>query len=189
MTAVETKIQSMLKSLNPAIAKQGLANVLYWGYSQIGYGSKRVRLFCNNVTPNQIAQYQALVATHGVPCLRQMSAIGMPQYSGVSFLSKALMFLNPIDYCVLDLQLARIRLAARSATGACVALYQLHAYKTTIRPTFYNQRIYDAWRIECRYISDTYFGGTLRAVDIERGFFHLIQSKRLATAQAIYAAA
>ncbi len=184
MVAVEAAIQTMLTSANPAVAKQGLANVLYWGYAQIGFGPTRVNRFWNNVTAVQIAQYQALVAAHGVPTLRQLRAVGMPEYSGISFLSKVLMFLDPTNYCVLDLQLAGIRLAP-----GVRPLHGLVVHRTTIGVTHHNQAIYNAWRAECRDISNVYFGGIHRAADIERGFFHLIQAGNLPAAQAIYAAA
>ncbi|WP_286787679.1 MULTISPECIES: hypothetical protein [unclassified Pseudomonas] len=184
MAAVEAAIQTMLLSENPTIAKQGLANVLYWGYAQIGFGSTRVNRFLNNVTLAQIAQYQALVAAHGLPSLRQLKAVGMPEYSGISFLSKVLMFLDPTNYCVLDLQLAGMRnaLGARSLHGLVV-------HGTTIGATHHNQSIYDAWRAECAAISNVYFGGVYRTVDVERGFFQLVQAGNLPAAQAIYAAA
>ncbi len=184
MPAVEVTIQAMLLSVNPVIAKQGLANVLYWGYAQIGFRSTRVHKFWNNVTAAQIAEYQALVAAYGVPSLRQLKAVGMPEYSGVSFLSKIMMFLDPANYCVLDLQLAGIGLAlgVRPLHGVVV-------HGTTIGATFHNQRIYNAWRAECMSISKIYFGGAFRVVDIERGFFQLIQSGNLHAAQLIYSAA
>jgi hypothetical protein len=139
MAAVEVAIQTMLLSTNPAIAKQGLANVLYWGYAQIGFGPTRVNRFWNGVTAAQLAQYQALVTAHGVPSLRQLRAIGMPEYSGISFLSKILMFLDPTNYCVLDLQLAGIR----HVPGAR-PLHGLVVHGTTIGATHHNQTIYNA---------------------------------------------
>lgn len=184
MPTVEAAIQAMLLSANPAIAKQGLANVLYWGYAQIGFGPIRVRRFWNGVTAAQIAQYQALIATHGVPSLKQLRAIRMPEYSGISFLSKVLMFLDPANYCVLDLQLAGIRL-----TPGARPLNRLVVHGTTIGATFHNQNIYNAWRTECMNINNVYFGGVYRVVDIERGFFQMIQAGNLTTAQVIYGAA
>lgn len=184
MATVEAAIQTMLLSENPAIAKQGLANVLYWGYAQIGFGPTRVDRFWNGVTENQISQYQEMVSVHGVPSLRQLRKIGMPEYSGISFLSKVLMFLDPVNYCVLDLQLAKIRIAQGARP-----LNNLVVHGTTIGATHHNQDIYNAWRAECVAISNAYFGGIHRAVDIERGFFQLIQAGNIPAAQAIYAAA
>lgn len=184
MAVVEAEIRTMLLSEEPAIAKHGLANVLYWGYAQVGYGSTRVKRFLQGVTETQIAHYQELVAEQGVPNLVQLRAIGMPQYSGISFLSKILTFLDPTNYCVLDLQLAKIGLAA-----GVRPLHELVIHGTTINPTRHNQNLYNAWCEECIAISNAYFDGSYRAVDIERGFFQLIQSKNLRVAQTIYTAA
>lgn len=183
MASVESAIGNMLLSSNPDIAKQGLANVLYWGYAQIGFGPTRVDRFWNGVTSEQIHSYQELAAAHPLPTLRQLRDVGMPEYSGISFLSKILMFLNPTEYCVLDLQLAKLSLASGSR-----ALHNLK-FTTTIGVTQHNQRIYNQWREECLAISKTYFNGRYRVVDIERGFFYLIQSNKVLEAQEIYTSA
>lgn len=184
MAAVETAIRDMLVSANPQVAKQGLANVLYWGYAQIGYGPTRVNRFWHGVTAAQIEAYQLLIAAHGVPSLRQLKAIKMPEYSGISFLSKVLMFLDPTNYCVLDLQLAAMR-----HSHGIRPLDRLKVHGTTIGATHHNQAIYNEWRAECMAISNMYFGGIHRAVDIERGFFQMIQAGKVPDAQSIYAAA
>ncbi len=44
-------------------------------------------------------------------------------------------------------------------------------------------------RGQCRAISNAYFNGQHRVVDVERGFFNLIQQGHLQLAQVIYAAA
>ncbi|HGW5373333.1 TPA: hypothetical protein ACNIJL_002321 [Pseudomonas aeruginosa] len=183
MTGVEKAIQTMLLSSSPAVVKQGLANVLYWGYAQIGFGPNRLHRFWNIVTATQIAQFQALILTHSVPSLRQLRAIGMPEFSGISFLSKVLMFLDPVNYCVLDLQLAGIRI-----TPPTRSLHRLVVHGTTIGATFHNQNIYNAWCADCANINHLYYGGAYRVADIERGFFQLIQTGNLQTAQTIYAA-
>jgi len=157
MTTVETTIQSMLRSPDPTIVKQGLANVLYWGYAQIGFGPTRVCRFWTRVTENQIAQYQALIVAHGAPSPRQINEIGMPEYSGISFISKILMFLNPVNYCVLDLQLAQLALVPGDRP-----IHRLVVHGTTIGPTRHNQAIYNAWCAECVAISHRYFGGIYR---------------------------
>ncbi|MBB5192290.1 hypothetical protein HNQ50_003031 [Silvimonas terrae] len=181
MAVVEVAIRRMLTSANPTDAKYGLANVLYWGYAQIGFGPTRVNRFLENVTPAQIIGYQALVIAHPVPNLTQLRSLRMPQYSGISFLSKVLTFLDPAQYCVLDLQLAKLP----NGFGAR-ALHELVS-STTIPVTQTNQVVYNLWRAECVDISNTYFNGRYRAVDVERGFFHLIQTGNLAVAQQIYA--
>ena len=105
----------------------------------------------------------------------------MPQFSGISFISKILAFLDLVNYCVLDQQLARI-----ANRGGARALNQL-AQGQQLRVTANNQAAYDAWRNECAAISNAYFQGAYRVIDIERGFFHLVQTGQLQLAQAIYA--
>ena len=101
----------------------------------------------------------------------------------MSFISKILMFLDPAEYCVLDRQLAKL--------GAVPGERALHGllFGTQIPVTAHNEAVYDAWRADCRRISTQYFGGGYRVVDVERGFFQLVQSARLVLAQRIYAAA
>jgi hypothetical protein len=183
MNAVELAIRNMLVSPMALDVKYGLANVIYWGYGQIGYQNTRVARFLNNVTQNHLAEFQALVAAPNAPTLSQIRAIRMPEYSGISFISKILAFINPGQYCVLDQQLARLAMGP----GAC-ALHGL-THGTQIRVTAHNQAIYDAWRTECQRIGNQYYGGRHRVVDVERGFFQLIQTNQLPLAQHIYAAA
>ncbi|WP_158306926.1 hypothetical protein [Acidithiobacillus ferrivorans] len=183
MAGVESAIGNMLLSANPETAKQGLANILYWGYAQIGFGPTRVDRFWNGVTTDQIHKYQTLVTTRSLPTLRQLRDVGMPEYSGISFLSKILMFLNQTEYCVLDLQLAKL-----SPSSSFRALHKLK-FTTTIGVTEHNKNIYNQWREECMAISKAYFNGSYRVVDIERGFFYLIQSAKVSEAQEIYASA
>lgn len=181
MTDVETEIKSMLTSSVVEETKYGLANVLFWGYAQIGYRDKRVARFINGVTKDQITGFQKMLLNKNIPTLNQIKNLKMPEYSGISFISKILTFLDPVNYCVLDKQLAKLA----DGTGDC-ALYNLR-YGTQIMVTDHNQKIYDAWRTECRVISKDYFNGKYRVVDVERGFFQLIQSDKLDLASQIYA--
>jgi hypothetical protein len=93
------------------------------------------------------------------------------------------MFLDPSDYCVLDQQLAKLR-----TPGSPKILNDLvfNQNATQIRITNHNESIYNGWCNECTEISQMYFQGTYRVVDVERGFFNLIQQNNLLDAQAIY---
>lgn len=179
---VEAAIGGMLVSHVAERVRDGLANVIYWGYAQIGYRDVRVARFRDGVTSNDLSRFQALVAA-GVPSLSQIKALKIPEYSGISFISKVLAFLDPAQYCVLDQQLARL--------GAGHGRSALHGLSrgTRIEVTAHNEGVYDAWRAECSRISAQYFGGRHRVVDVERGFFQLVQTKQLQLAQQIYAAA
>lgn len=184
MRAVEAAIRGMLVSATTDRIRDGLANVIYWGWAQKpGFRDVRVHRFRNHVSQEQIGRFHVLIATEGVPTLADIAAIKMPEFSGVSFISKILAFLAPTRYCVLDKQL--IKLA--SVPGR--ALQRLSAQGTQIRVTPGNERAYDAWRVECAEISARYFGGRHRVVDVERGFFQLLQDGRLPFAQQVYGAA
>ena len=169
MHGLEAAIGCMLRAPDINGVKDGLANVLYWGYAQTGYGLTRVNRFRREVTNDHLTHFQNLLAGNRVPNLIQVGGLGIPEFSGVSFVSKVLMFLNPNDYCVLDLKLAGLRTSANHR-----ALSRLVVNKTHIRITENNQAVYDDWREECRSISDHYFAGQYRVVDVERGFFGLI---------------
>ncbi len=177
---LEVAIGRQLTSANLGNVEHGLANVIYWGNATAGYRNHRVAEFRTHITQVQLTAFQALVTGGRVPTLREIKRLEMRGYSGISFVSKVLMFLNPAQYCVLDLQLT-----ALSTPGGHGALNHI-TFTTQIPITARNMAAYDSWRVECIRISNTYYGGRYRAVDIERGFFHLIQSGRLLIAQQIY---
>lgn len=183
MSVVEHYIGPRLRSAAQADVGCGLRNVLHWGYAQVGYGVVREKKFCANITPAHISGFIALThSPSATPNLIDIAKLRMPEYSGISFVSKILMFLNPSDYCTLDLQLTKLR----TSSTIHRAIGQLK-FTSQIGITRHNQSVYDAWRRECRDISNTYYGGRYRVADIERGFFHLIQKGDLANAIDIYA--
>jgi len=156
--------------------------LIYWGYAQIGYRNDRVRRFRDQVTDDQLGRLRTLIES-GHPGLVAIGALRLPQFSGVSFVSKVLTFIDPGRYCVLDKQLLKL------GTGSGPrALHRVSA-GTQIRITTHNEEAYDGWRGECAVISAHYFGGRHRVVDIERGFFHLVQTDRVRAAREMYMAA
>jgi hypothetical protein len=183
MTEIETEIAGQLRSQERSITKYGLANVLYWGFAQIGFRQNRINDFLNKVSDRQTIAFQDLMRQNEMPTMVAIKNIGLPQYSGMSFISKILMFLNPLTYCVLDQQLAKLR-----TPGSPKILNHLvfAENETQIRITTHNEVVYNGWRNECATISQMYFQGTYRVVDIERGFFNLIQQNNLQYAMAIY---
>jgi hypothetical protein len=156
--------------------------VIYWGYAQIGYRDHRVQRFRDQVVEDQLVAFVKLVA-FGSPGLGTIADLRLPQFSGISFVSKVLMFIDPERYCVLDKQL--LKLGSGSGNRA---LHRVSA-GTQIRITTRNEGAYNDWRAECAEMSRRYFAGRYRVVDIERGFFHLVQSSRAHGASEIYAAA
>ncbi|MBK9166392.1 MAG: hypothetical protein IPM24_02890 [Bryobacterales bacterium] len=184
MGPVETAIRKMLTSDANGQVLDGLANVLYWGYAQVGYRDRRVRRFRAEATEDQLNGFRTMLGCPDSVGLAAIAAIKLPEFSGVSFVSKILAFLDPVKYCVLDRQL--VKLATRPGNRA---LHRVSAAGTQIRITAKNRQAYDEWREECASISTQYFNGRYRAVDIERGFFQLVQAGRVTLAQELYVAA
>jgi hypothetical protein len=156
---------------------------LYWGYAQVGFRENRVKDFVNNVSNSQLTEFQALLVNGWTPKMTEIKAIRMPQYSGMSFISKVLMFLDPVAYCVLDRQIAKLR---TSNSPKALNSLTFGQKETLIRISYQNENVYDRWRAECLAVSRTYFGNQYRVVDIERGFFNLVQQGYLLSAQTIY---
>ncbi len=181
MSIVEQTIKAQLTSDNLEQVKYGLANVVYWGNANAGYQMHRTNKILNAITSEQLKSFQQLVASGNIPTLKQIRNLKMPQFSGVSFISKIVAFLDPANYCVLDLLLSRL-----APASADKALGQLQV-SGQIGVTKVNVDVYQRWCEECARISQTYFNNRYRVVDIERGFFKLIQEGELPTAQEIYA--
>jgi hypothetical protein len=183
MTDIESIIERQLRSAQLTNIKHGLANILYWGYANVGYRWVRVNNFITNVTALQLMDFRALLANNNMPTMLDIKNIRMPEYSGMSFLSKVLMFLNPQNYCILDRQIAKLR--SPNSPKALNHL-SLGPTETQIRISDNNEEVYNSWRYECQQTSEDYFNGNFRVVDIERGFFQLIQQGLLPDAQSIY---
>ncbi len=183
MAEVENIIGPQLRSGDLEVAKNGLSNVLYWGYARIGYRDRRVSNLRDNITPRQLARFQALVISGKVPTMAEIKEVHIPEYSGMSFLSKILMFLNPLHYCALDTQITRLR--TQNSQKALNSL-SFGPNENQIRISTRNEQVYDYWRNECQSISENYYSRKYRCVDVERGFFNLLQQGRQSVAQQIY---
>lgn len=179
---VEDAIRKLLLSSSTQDVKHGLANIIYWGYADVVYRDQRVSHFLERVNDDVIHVFQHLLQTQDTLNLILLRNIHLPDYSGMSSLSKILTFLNPQDYCVLDAPLAQLKAVPNRA------LHQL-TFQTgrQVAVTQNNQDTYDQWRAECAAISQKYFAGKYRAVEIERGFSYLIQNEASETAKEIYA--
>lgn len=180
MSKCEKVIKKQLLSTNLLDVKDGLSNIIYWGNATAGYRGFRVDQFRGMVSTAQLQSFQELVKGGSVPSLKKIKDLKMSGYSGISFISKILMFLNPTTHCVLDLQLTSL-----GSTSGSKAIDNIK-FNTQIPITKNNMNEYDNWRNECFEISKLYFGSVYRAVDIERGFFSLIQASKKKLAQDIY---
>jgi hypothetical protein len=169
--AVEIAIGRDLRSGEPELVKNGLSNVLYWGYGQMGIRDTRVSRFRTKVTSSQLTQAGALFRRSPVPSVAEIKRLDLPEFSGLSFVSKIRMFLDPDHSATLDRQIMKIH---RRCTTTVLALFCIGT-STQIRITANNSDAYETWCIRMSEISRRHFEGRFRAVDIERGLFQLIQ--------------
>jgi hypothetical protein len=176
--AVEARIKADLISGDMNLVKNGLSNVLYWGFARM----KKIRDFRFNrfrekVTRDNLCAATELFHTSGAPSLIKIKDIGLPEFSGMSFVSKIRMFLDPEKSATLDRQIMKIHRALPSTV-----LANVHANPTQIPITAHNAEAYEMWCRKMREISERYFAGGFRAADIERGFFHLVQEGEVSLA-------
>ena len=182
MRLVEGLIRDDLISGDLDLVKNGLSNVLYWGFAQVGYRDQRVTLFRRQITRGQLHDAtQFFCDIHG-DGLREIKRIGLSQFSGMSFISKVRMFLDPNNYVILDQQILKMNTAPVTTLLKDIAFGNR---ETQIRISENNCRVYLSWCKKCVDISTSYYEGKYRAVDIERGFFTLIQKGQVKLAAEI----
>ncbi|EHK67685.1 hypothetical protein KYC_04072 [Achromobacter arsenitoxydans SY8] len=180
MAQVESRIRQNL--LSEKGVKDGLSNVLYWGFAQMGgLAVIRADRFRSSVTQDQLASAAQLFAVSRCPSLVSIARLKLPQFSGVSFVSKVRMFLDPNGSATLDKQIMKIHRLRPTTVLAAV-----RALKTAIPVNTSNSAAYEAWCARLAQIRRLYLP-SLRVVDIERGLFHLIQSGRVQCAADILA--
>ena len=178
---VEIRVRRALISGEPDCVKDGLSNVLYWGYAQMGIRDTRVRRFREKVALTQLNLASALFRGSHVPSVVEIKKLGLPEFSGLSFVSKVRMFLDPGTSATLDWQILKIHQHCSTTL-----LARLYIGKSTQIPiTRNNSEVYEDWCRKMLDISKTYFNGRFRAVDVERGFFELIQRGRVSIAAQI----
>ena len=184
MSCVERLIRAQLTSENRKQVKDGLSNVLYWGYiRRRGIGTHRVRRFRKEVTDDHLDGFVECRRRSDCITIEELKRIALPEFSAMSFASKVLMFMCPDRYSVLDLSIARFahRQPAQSLdlpSGLSVLL-NLKLYPTKIPLTRCNMRAYQEWSGWCCEIADAVNavvppGVNLRAVDVERAIFWCI---------------
>lgn len=176
MAAVEMYIGKQLRERETEAVKEGLANVLYWGYANSpGLRNHRVERFRSNATEKGISDFIAVTGPKNTPGLLDIKKIGLPEFSGLSFVSKIMMFLDPGRCPVLDLKIAK----AFSQSDKFPPLKNLVFHDNTIPITVHNESVYEKWASWCRDTaasvnaeSDS-SGNSVRAVDVERAVFAL----------------
>jgi len=174
MQQVEDAIRGQLTSGDPSAVKDGLSNILYWGYAQSGYRWHRVEKFRSKVSPFQLAAACELLQAAPQPPLLELKQLSLPQFSGLSFISKIRMFLDPVQFATLDLQIMKIHRACPETVLKLIKLYP-----TSIPVNRRNALGYESWCSALRAISHEDFSDRYRATDIERGLFNLVQTGRV----------
>ena len=183
MLEVERFIREQLLSTHLERVKDGLSNVLFWGYArEPGRRLDRVRRFRCKVTCDKLKTFTDVVDSLRGPGLRDIGRIRLPEFSMMPFVSKIRMFLCPGDYPVLDNILAR-----KFGRSDCfLPLRSLVILKsdTSIRITESNEQVYEKWACWCRETAQLVNAETsspcknLRAVDVERAIFQLAQADK-----------
>ena len=108
MSEVEELIQDQLLSQDRKVVKDGLSNVIFWGYASTRNLQKRaVSYFRENVTDANLKEFKDVAGNPKIINLISIKNIGMPIFSQMSLTSKLLMFLYPNRFPVLDGKLAR----------------------------------------------------------------------------------
>ncbi|MYN67896.1 MAG: hypothetical protein F4X11_23195 [Acidobacteria bacterium] len=185
MAAVEMYIGKRLRARESETVKEGLANVLYWGYANSpGRRVHRVEEFLQNATEKMVDDFISATESQETPGLFDIKKIGLPQFSGMSFVTKIVMFLNPDRHPVLDMKVAE----SFSQTLEFPPLQDLVFRKradfgkkadTQIKITRRNECVYGKWASWCRDIATSVnaesgsSGKSVRAVDVERAVFAL----------------
>ena len=108
MRELEAAIGAQLKSSDTVKVKDGLSNVLYWGYYNDGRRDYKVKRFRSKVTEEQLGCGIQIFNDVCGPGLTEIRDWILPIFSNMSFISKLRMFLDPTRYVTLDLKLAEI---------------------------------------------------------------------------------
>ena len=193
MLAVEQYIGTLLRSKDVSAVKDGLSNVLYWGYAQQpGRRDFRVSDFRKTIPDSErepkLDQFAQLMRSGRADLLKNIKQLHLRQFSQISFVSKILMFLDPARYPVLDLKIAKA-----FAKPSFLPLKNLTFTTGGIRITKRNATAYDTWAGWCREIATVVNEAPVspcrgvRAVDVERALFALADSQTTDKARVLLA--
>jgi hypothetical protein len=179
---LEQYIRDLLLSENPKSVRNGLSNVLYWGYATSpGRQRDRVHRFRSQVADHQLSAFSNVISKRTPLSLFDIRDCKLPQFSRLSFISKVLMFIDPGKYVTLDLQISKIKRAGQSSM-----FRQLDICPTYLPVNGHNQLFYVSWCNLCSRIAVEYFHtAELRAVDVERGIFMLVREGEIELAATI----
>ena len=188
MRSVETWVRRLLLARNRCDVRDGLSNVLYWGYmNSPGRRDFRVKAFRENVTDDQLDGFMRIGRRTPAPGLLDFKGIGLPQFSGMSFVTKIIMFLDPDRQPVLDMRIAEAFSRSPDFPPLQALAFRTKAdfgknADTQVRITRHNECVYNEWAAWCVRIAawanaePTSPCSGIRAVDVERAVFTLAES-------------
>ena len=96
MYGVEVKIRQCLLSENLVELRMAYqtSSVQFGGYARVGYRSVRVERFRQGITAGQLLSAQQAFQNLAEPGVIEIKRLDMPEFSGLSFISKIRMFLD-----------------------------------------------------------------------------------------------
>lgn len=188
MRSVETWVRRLLLARNRCDVRDGLSNVLYWGYmNSPGRRDFRVKAFRRNVTDDQLDKFMKVARRSRPPGPVDIQRIDFPQFSGMSFVTKIIMFLDPDRQPVLDTKIAEAFSQSPDFTPLQALAFRRKAdfgrkADTQVRITRHNECVYNEWAAWCTRVA-TWANAEpvspcrgMRAVDVERAVFTLAES-------------
>ena len=198
MRDVEKCIHDLLCSGDTRKVKDGLSKVLYWGHANSKHlqksSLKNLRETADAELKRKLDRFMQLAQELARPSivpsggdLLKIANLGIPQFqSGVSFVSKILMFLNPMNYPVLDTRIAKFNtmIAEAYTNSFCSPLHDLKLNKAGNSIPIAGRKnknpdVYDIWACWCRKIAKVVNASPespcnhFRPVDVERALFTL----------------
>lgn len=172
---LELYIKNLLMSHDKNNIKNGLANVLYWGHYRVGYRDVRVDRFFDKIKSMHLQGFQTLIRSEKLNSI-EIKRLGMPEFSGLAFISKVNMFLDPRKYVTLDKKIMQLRDETNSRNPLSNIAFSEN--DTSIRISENSQFQYHQWCKICKFIANEYFEDKI-AADVERGFFKLVENNEL----------
>jgi hypothetical protein len=172
MIDLEHFLKALLLSGDICRLKDGLSGIIFWGYYRVGYRDRRVKTFRDQVCDTDLRNASEIFPTLEGAGLMPLKRIGLPQFTHMAFITKLRTFLDPDHYCVLDKKIASL---------APLAI-RLKRQQTYIPITPHNERAYKWWVDSCSALGSR-LQIKARPVDIERGFFQLVNDKHIDLAE------
>ena len=183
----ERTIRDELQSEKTEVVRDGLSNVLYWGHLRNGNKGTRISRFRHKVPSRQLSAASEIFRRLEGPGILELKALRLPEFSALSSLSKLRMFLDPWEYVAMDRKLLKLRECSNRTLFHNLKLWGSLEY---IPATMDNQSVYQNWCEFClRKAKRDFRDKDVRAVEVERGILHVVDSHRLDTAAQILATA